>query len=74
MISLFFIFFLLGIMFKVIGWIFISFGKVIGLLLGFIIYFLIGCLAIGFLGIALFIIPVIFISGVIAIIKALIAV
>ena len=63
---------ILALMFKVTGWMFGLFGKLLGILFGGIGYILIGILAVGILGIAFFIIPVIFIAGIVSIGRAIV--
>ena len=63
---------ILALMFKVTGWVFGLFGKLLGILFGGIGYILIGILAVGILGIAFFIVPIIVIVGIISICKAMI--
>ena len=64
---------ILALMFKVTGFFFRVCGKLLGFVFSGIGYLFLGGLAVGVFGIALFIIPVIFIVGIISICTAVFA-
>ena len=61
----------LALMFKLTGLAFSIFGKLLGLLFSGIGYFFVGLLAIGMIGMAIVIIPVVIMVGICAIVAAL---
>ena len=72
-VSLLIIIGILALMFKVTGFFFRVCGKILGFVFSGVGYLVLGFLAVGVFGIALFIIPVIFIAGIVSICAALFA-
>jgi len=71
MFSLLIVIGMLVLLFKITGFIFCIFGKILGIIFGALGYIILALLAVGVFGIAFFIIPVIAVAGIIAIISAI---